>query len=131
MAKKLSGRARAKIRIRKRLSGTAERPRISVYRSTKHTYAQAISDVNAQTIVGVSTKDADVIAALKAIDASKSHNPSKSTKSVLAARALGLVLGKKMIEKGHTSATFDRNGFIYHGRISAVADGAREAGLQF
>lgn len=133
MAKKLSGRDRAKIRIRKRISGTDERPRISVFKSDKHTYAQAVSDVGGKTIVGVSTKDKDVLGVLKDLDAAKSHNPSatRSSKGVLAARAVGIVLGKRMVEKGHKLATFDRNGFVYHGRVMAVAEGAREAGLDF
>lgn len=133
MANKIKARKRAKIRIRKRISGTNERPRISVFKSDKHTYAQAVSDVAGKTIVGVSTKDKDVVALVKELDAAKSHNPSatRSTKGVLAARAVGIILGKRMVEKGHKLATFDRNGFVYHGRISAVADGAREAGLEF
>jgi len=133
MSKKAIARKRVKIRIRKRISGTEDRPRISVFRSEKHTYAQAVCDVNGKTIVGVSTKDKDVLALVKELDAAKAHTatPARSTKGVLAARAVGLILGKRMIEKGHKLATFDRNGFVYHGRISAVADGAREAGLEF
>jgi large subunit ribosomal protein L18 len=118
-----------KMRIRQTLNGTDARPRISVFRSSKHIYAQLISDESHKTIAAASTLDkevADQIAAVKL-----EGRTAKSTKSVAAAKAVGLVLAKRCKEQNVETAVFDRNGFSYTGRVQAVADGAREGGLKF
>ena len=106
-------------RLRNRFSGTAERPRLAVFRSNNHMYAQIIDDTVGNTIVSASTLDKDVKAELE------------KTNNVDAAAYLGTVIAKKAMEKGITSVVFDRGGFIYHGKIKALADAAREAGLNF
>lgn len=128
---KISGRERSKIKIRKKISGTNERPRISVFKSSLHTYAQLISDENARTIASASTREQEVLDEIAKLNTEGSDRTAKSTKSVLAARAVGVVLARR--SKAHQIARviFDRNGFVYHGRIKAVADGAREGGLEF
>jgi large subunit ribosomal protein L18 len=131
------GRTRKKYRIRETLSGTAERPRISVFRSSKHIYAQVVSDVTGETFAAASTLDADVKKridelAKSAGDENKvSHNATKSTKSVLAAHAVGQVVAERAKAKKIDTVVFDRNGFLYGGRVGAVADGARKGGLKF
>jgi large subunit ribosomal protein L18 len=115
-------RQRRKGHIRKRISGTAERPRLSVFRSSKHIYAQAIDDVSGQVLATAS----DLEAALKpSIESAE----SKSKKA--RARLIGKAIGEKLIAKQIKSVVFDRNGYLYHGRVAEVADGAREAGLAF
>jgi large subunit ribosomal protein L18 len=109
-------RVRRHLRIRKKVSGTAERPRLSVYRSEKNIYAQIIDDVAQVTIVAASTLDKD-------------FNGAGSNKA--AAKEVGKLIAQKAIEKGIKSVVFDRGGFIYHGRIQELAEGAREAGLEF
>ena len=106
-------------RIRSRLSGTPEQPRLAVFRSNNHMYAQIIDDTVGNTLVSASTLQKDVKAELE------------KTNNVEAAAYLGTVIAKKAIEKGITSVVFDRGGFIYHGKIKALADAAREAGLNF
>ena len=106
-------------KIRNRFSGTAERPRLAVFRSNNHMYAQIIDDTVGNTLVSASTLQKDVKAELE------------KTNNVEAAAYLGTVIAKKAIEKGITSVVFDRGGFIYHGKIKALADAAREAGLNF
>ena len=106
-------------RIRNRFSGTAERPRLAVFRSNNHMYAQIIDDTVGNTLVAASTLDKEVKAELE------------KTNDVAAAALVGTVIGKKAIEKGITEVVFDRGGFIYQGKIKALADAAREAGLQF
>ena len=106
-------------RMRSRLTGTAERPRLAVFRSNNHMYAQIIDDTVGNTLVSASTLQKDVKAELE------------KTNNVEAAAYLGTVIAKKAIEKGITSVVFDRGGFIYHGKIKALADAAREAGLNF
>ena len=106
-------------RLRNRFSGTAERPRLAVFRSNNHMYAQIIDDTVGNTLVSASTLQKDVKAELE------------KTNNVDAAAYLGTVIAKKAIEKGITSVVFDRGGFIYHGKIKALADAAREAGLDF
>ena len=106
-------------RLRNRFSGTAERPRLAVFRSNNHMYAQIINDTVGNTLVSASTLQKDVKAELE------------KTNNVDAAAYLGTVIAKKAIEKGITSVVFDRGGFIYHGKIKALADAAREAGLDF
>ena len=106
-------------RMRNRFAGTAERPRLAVFRSNNHMYAQIIDDTVGNTLVSASTLQKDVKAELE------------KTNNVEAAAYLGTVIAKKAIEKGITSVVFDRGGFIYHGKIKAFADAAREAGLKF
>ncbi len=106
-------------RIRNRFSGTAERPRLSVFRSNNHMYAQIIDDTVGNTLVSASTLEKDVKAELE------------KTNNVEAAAYLGTVIAKRAIEKGIKTVVFDRGGFIYQGKIAALADAAREAGLEF
>ena len=106
-------------RMRNHLIGTAERPRLAVFRSNKHMYAQVIDDLAGHTLVSASTLQKDVKAELEQTD------------TVAAAAYLGTVIGKKTLEAGITEVVFDRGGFIYHGKIAALADAAREAGLKF
>jgi large subunit ribosomal protein L18 len=115
-------RQRRKGHIRKRISGTAERPRLSVFRSTKHIYAQAIDDVSGQVIATASCLEA----ACKATIAGGDGTSKKER-----ARIVGKAIGAKLLAKQVTSVVFDRNGYLYHGRVAEVADGAREAGLAF
>lgn len=112
-------RLKRKKRIRKHLSGTSERPRLSVFRSDKHIYAQIIDDTSASTVVATSTLSKDY----------QRKEPAKG--KVEAAKRVGELIAEKAKEKGITKVVFDRNGFIYHGRIRALADGARQAGLDF
>ena len=112
-------RAKKHLRIRNRFSGTAERPRLAVFRSNNHMYAQIIDDTVGNTLVSASTLQKEVKAELE------------KTNNVDAAAYLGTVIAKRAIEKGITSVVFDRGGFIYHGKIKALADAAREAGLDF
>ena len=116
---KTLARARRKVRIRKKLAGTAERPRLVVYRSNRHIYAQVIDDADGKTICSASTLDAEFRATGK-IGSNKE-----------AAEFVGELIGKRAIEKGVSTVTFDRGGRIYHGRVKALADGARNAGLKF
>ena len=106
-------------RMRHHIVGTAQRPRLAVFRSNNHMYAQIIDDTVGNTLVSASTLQKDVKAELE------------KTNNVEAAAYLGTVIAKKAIEKGITSVVFDRGGFIYHGKIKALADAAREAGLNF
>jgi len=116
-AAKGEGRARRKRRIRKKISGNGERPRVSVFRSAKHIYAQAIDDSKGTTLATVST----LSDGLKEIEGTKTDE----------AKAVGAALAKVLKDKGIEQITFDRNGYLYHGRIKALAEGAREAGLKF
>lgn len=106
-------------KLRSRFSGTAQRPRLAVFRSNNHMYAQIIDDTVGNTLVAASTLEKEVNAELK------------KTNDVEAAAYLGTVIGKRALEKGITEVVFDRGGFIYQGKIQALADAAREAGLQF
>lgn len=106
-------------RVRRKVTGTAERPRLSVFRSSNNIYAQIIDDVNRVTIVAASSLE----------DAVKSSASSTGNKD--AARKVGELVAKKAAEKGITEVVFDRGGYIYHGRILELAEGAREAGLKF
>ena len=106
-------------RLRNRFSGTAERPRLSVFRSNSHIYAQIIDDVAQNTLVAASTVEKAVKAELE------------KTNNVEAAAYLGTVIAKKALDKGIKEVVFDRGGFIYQGKIQALADAAREAGLEF
>ena len=106
-------------RMRNHLSGTAERPRLAVFRSNSHMYAQIIDDTVGNTLVAASTLDKDVKAELE------------KTNNVDAAAYLGTVVAKKALDKGIETVIFDRGGFIYAGKVQALADAAREAGLKF
>ena len=112
-------RRRIRYRIRKKVSGTAARPRLAVFRSDKHIYAQAIDDGSGQTIAHASTLDAELKAAVK-----RGGN-------VDAAKAVGGAIAERLKIKGIEDVVFDRGGYLYHGRIKALADAAREAGLKF
>jgi large subunit ribosomal protein L18 len=105
--------------IRKRIEGTAERPRLAIFRSSRHIYAQVIDDLQNKTLLGTSDLAFD--------DASKADDADKKA----TAKKVGAAIAKKCLEKGIDKVVFDRAGFRYHGRISALADGAREAGLKF
>jgi large subunit ribosomal protein L18 len=119
MAMQIVGRERRKLRIRRKISGTSERPRLSVFRSAKHIYAQVIDDAAGKTIAQLSTLSKDVKP--QADDAKKSD----------AAKLVGQAVAKALLAKGIDKVVFDRNGYLYHGRIKALADAAREAGLKF
>ena len=106
-------------KIRNRFSGTAERPRLAVFRSNNHIYAQIIDDTVGNTLVAASTMEKEIKASVE------------KTNEVAAAAAVGTAIAKKALEKGITEVVFDRGGFIYQGKIQALADAAREAGLQF
>jgi large subunit ribosomal protein L18 len=118
MSAKDEGRARRKRRIRKKISGSGDRPRVSVFRSSKHIYAQAIDDSSGSTVATVSTLSTDVKSALEG-------NKTEE------AKAVGAALAKVLKDKGIEQIIFDRNGYLYHGRVKALAEGAREAGLKF
>lgn len=113
-------RNRIKTRIRRRVRGTTERPRLTVYKSDKHTYAQLICDDSGTTLVTASTLEKDVQAKVQG-----------SKKTVSAAKAVGQILASRAKQKKIEAVVFDRNGYIYSGRVSAIADGAREGGLKF
>jgi large subunit ribosomal protein L18 len=113
---KVDARKRRHFRVRKKVRGTAARPRLSVFRSNKHIYAQVIDDVSGRTLASASTSEKGL---------------SGSGATVDAAKAVGQRLGERAKAAGITTAVFDRGGFKYHGRVAAVADGARDAGLEF
>ncbi len=115
-SEKVAARVRRKVSIRKKIEGTPERPRLSVFRSAKHIYAQAVDDTT-NTVVASASDLEDGFAA----------EGKKKDK----AKAVGQALAKKLLAKNISACIFDRNGFIYHGRVSAVADGARAGGLKF
>ena len=112
-------RAKKHMRIRNRFSGTAERPRLAVFRSNDHMYAQIIDDTVGNTLVSASTVEKEIKAELE------------KTNNVDAAAYVGKVIAKRALDKGIDTVVFDRGGFIYQGKIAALADAAREAGLKF
>ncbi len=112
-------RERRHERIRKKVAGTPERPRLSVYRSLDHIYAQIIDDSNERTIVSASSLD-------KEFKDKKSHKGN-----VVTAKQIGGLIAKRALEKGIKKVVFDRSGYLYHGRVKALAEAAREAGLEF
>lgn len=116
----LTSRQRRHMRVRAKVNGTLQRPRLNVFRSSAHIYAQVIDDHRGHTLVAASDLEQDVLARAGA-DASKSAK----------ARAVGEVVGERAKAAGINTIVFDRGGFIYHGRVRAVAEGAREAGLVF
>ncbi|RLB02767.1 MAG: 50S ribosomal protein L18 [Deltaproteobacteria bacterium] len=117
--KRLSGRLRRKLRVRKKVKGTPERPRLCVYRSLRHMYAQVIDDTVGHTLAAASTLDKEL------------REKLQRTGNVEAAKEVGRLVAKRALEKGIKKVVFDRNGFLYHGRVKAVAEAAREAGLEF
>ena len=117
MNNKSSAREKIKFRIRKKINGVAARPRLSVFRSNTEIYAQLINDDNGSTIASVSSLDKDI----------KAQKVTKTEKSKL----VGNAIARKAIDLGLTTVVFDRGGYIYHGRVKGVAEGAREGGLQF
>ena len=112
-------RAKKHARLRNRISGTAEKPRLAVFRSNNHMYAQIIDDTVGNTLVAASTLEKDIKEALE-----KTNNKDAATK-------VGEAIAKKALEKGITTVVFDRGGYLYHGKVQALADAAREAGLTF
>lgn len=118
MAMQIVGRERRKLRIRRKISGTSERPRLTVFRSAKHIYAQCVDDVGGTTVAHASTLSASV------------RGTDDVTKSA-EAKKVGAVIAKLLLAKGISSVVFDRNGYLYHGRVQALAEAAREAGLKF
>ncbi len=107
------------MRIRKKISGTPECPRLCVFRSSRHIYAQVIDDITGNTLVSASTYEKDV------------KEKSKFENKVAGANYIGKLVGERAVSKGIKKVVFDRNGFLYHGRIKAVSEGARESGLKF
>ncbi|GGG90414.1 50S ribosomal protein L18 [Paenibacillus radicis (ex Gao et al. 2016)] len=116
---KNKARLKRHLRVRKKITGTVARPRLSVFRSSKHIYAQLIDDVNGVTIASASTLDKELAEAIG------------NGGSVEAARKVGELVAQRAKAKGHTAIVFDRGGYLYHGRIQALANAAREAGLEF
>ncbi|MRR21279.1 50S ribosomal protein L18 [bacterium] len=108
-----------KTRVRKKIRGTTDRPRLNVYKSARHIYAQIIDDTTGVTLVSASTVQDEAEATLK------------YTGNVEAAKSVGAAIAKKALEKNISTVVFDRNGFLYHGRVKALADSARENGLSF
>ena len=119
MSEKTTPRQKRKARIRKKLSGTTARPRLTVYRSLKHVYAHVVDDTSGKTIAFAGTTSKGLRDAVKDDD------------KTAAAKKVGAAIAKAALEKGVTRVVFDRNGFDYHGRVAAVAEAAREAGLKF
>lgn len=118
-SKKLQSRLYRKLRIRKKISGTEVRPRLSLFRSSKHMYAQIINDGDGITLVASSTLEKEI------------KNKTSKTGTLEAAKFIGENIGEKALKKGIKKVIFDRNGFNYQGRVKALAEGAREKGLQF
>ncbi|HIT73738.1 50S ribosomal protein L18 [Tyzzerella sp. An114] len=114
-----AARMKRHYRIRNKINGTAQKPRLAVFRSNKHMYAQIIDDVCGNTLVAASTMESEIASTVE------------FTSTVAAAEAVGTAIAKKAIEKGITEVVFDRGGFVYHGKIKALAEAAREAGLKF
>lgn len=117
--KRLTGRKRRHVRLRRKVQGTAERPRLAVFRSSKHMYAQVIDDTTGHTLAAASTLDAEL------------RDTLENSANVDAARAVGRLIAERARQKSITTVVFDRGGNLYHGRVKALAEGAREAGLQF
>ncbi|MEC0093972.1 MULTISPECIES: 50S ribosomal protein L18 [Paenibacillus] len=116
---KNKARVRRHLRVRKKITGTVERPRLNVFRSSKHIYAQLIDDVAGVTLVAASTVDKELSEGIT------------NGANVESARKVGELVAKRAKDKGYASVVFDRGGYLYHGRIQALADAAREAGLEF
>lgn len=116
---KRKGRLERHKRVRRKVHGTGEMPRLSVYRSLKHIYAQLINDDTGETLLSVSTRSKDLKEKLD------------QTGNISASKEVGLLLAKKALEKGYSEVVFDRGGYLFHGRVRALAEGAREGGLKF
>ncbi|HVJ88943.1 MAG TPA: 50S ribosomal protein L18 [Labilithrix sp.] len=116
---KLRKRLRRKVSIRLRITGTAERPRLSVFRSARYVYAQAVDDTTGRVLASASELE-------ETLKSSVAGKPKKER-----ARLVGKAIGERLKKAGVASVVFDRNGFIFHGRVKEIADGARDAGLQF
>ena len=116
---KKSARIKRQVRVRKKIKGTPARPRLNVFKSARHIYAQLIDDTTGATLIAASTVVDEVSSGLK------------YTGNIEAARKVGAAVAKLALAKDITAVVFDRNGFLYHGRVKALADGAREAGLEF
>ncbi|MEW5910449.1 MAG: 50S ribosomal protein L18 [Thermodesulfobacteriota bacterium] len=116
---KKEARLKRKKSIRKKISGTSDRPRLSVFRSARHIYAQVVDDSSGQTLAAASSLEKE---------AREQSDPGNKTKK---AAHIGTLVAKRALERGIISVVFDRNGFLYHGRVKAVSDAAREAGLKF
>lgn len=123
MGMRLVGRERRKVRIRKKVEGTAERPRLTVFRSARHIYAQVVDDVSGCTLAHASTLSKDV----RDANAQAEKKPNKTAQ----AKQVGALIAKACLAKEIGKVVFDRNGYKYHGRVSALASAAREAGLKF
>jgi large subunit ribosomal protein L18 len=115
---KNKARVKRHLRVRKKIEGTTERPRLNIFRSSKHMYAQIIDDVKGVTVASASTLDKDL-------------TDVGNGGSVEAARKVGELIAKRAKENGVSNVVFDRGGYLYHGRVQALADAAREAGLEF
>jgi large subunit ribosomal protein L18 len=115
-------RYRIKFRLRKRISGDPERPRLTVYRSLSHIYVQVVDDMSGRTVASAATTEPDLKTGLSG---------KTSGGNIAGAKFVGKTIAERLIEKGIKKVVFDRNGYLYHGRIRAVADAAREAGLEF
>ena len=116
---KNKARVKRHLRVRKKISGNVQRPRLAVFRSSKHIYAQLIDDVKGITLASASTLDKEIVEQVS------------NGGNVEAARKIGELIAQRAKEKGFENVVFDRGGYLYHGRIQALADAAREAGLQF
>jgi large subunit ribosomal protein L18 len=119
MAMRIVGRERRRLRIRQKINGTSERPRLSVFRSARHIYAQVVDDIAGSTVAHASTLSREVRTEVN--EASKLD----------AAKKVGQAIAKLLLAKGIDKVVFDRNGYLYHGRVRALADAARAAGLKF
>jgi large subunit ribosomal protein L18 len=117
-------RRRRQARVRKRVEGTPPRPRLSVFKSTKHIYGQLIDDVHRHTLAAASSLSLAFRERVQSVERASGGNAS-------GAKIVGAILAEQALAKGITRIVFDRNGFLYHGRVKALAEGAREGGLQF
>ncbi len=119
MDTKKAMRLKRKNRIRRKVSGTPERPRLTVFRSARHIYAQIIDDANGQTLISASTLEKEI------------RGKEKAESKVAAADEIGKLVARRALDKGISSVVFDRSGYKYHGRVKALSEGARETGLDF
>ena len=110
---------RRRKRSKKKTKGTPERPRLVIFKSNKYIYVQAVDDISGKTIISASSMEKDI------------KKDLKSSKNIEAAKKVGMIIGERLKEKSYKKVVFDRNGYLYHGRVKALADGAREAGLEF
>ena len=126
---KRTARERKKLRLKKKIRGTDACPRVSVFRSSRYTTAQVISDESGKTLAQACTKESDVASQVSSVNKDDLHAETTSTKGVVAAKAAGVVLAGRVKALGFEKVVFDRNGYLYHGRIKALADGLREGGI--